>query len=500
VEDKRPKTVQSVRTVRTDGKIVESADKLEPGMQFGRYVIRKMLGEGGMGAVYSAYDPTLARKIAIKVLRVSNGHSDVDTHSARARMLREAQAMAMVGHPNLVQVFDVGTYMDDIFIAMEFVEGVTLRDWLANHDRRDWEAALKKFIAAARGLAAAHARFLIHRDFKPENVMVDGQGHVRVMDFGLARHTGQEDPEATSETPPVMARPLTQTGMIMGTPAYMAPEQFLADYTDHRTDQFAFCVALFEALYGYRPFPGESMKVLARNVMRGEIILPSSHKHRVPDYVLTALLKGLQTDPEDRHENMGMLSDALTVEPDDSNSRPPWLLYLASILVALIGVLLYLRTADEDPQNSRGAEAPLLERHEGDWEEDLVIPPATQGVITDDQMLGVIAHHQEDIDDCVAQGRKRDPELSGYVKLKFEVHTSKNDPKEGTPERVLLEETDLFDQRAARCILGMSMNWDFPAPRCQADPGINCVATLDAQIDIPPPKEGAPPPKEPSQE
>lgn len=462
-------------------------------MQFGRYVIRKVLGEGGMGIVYAAYDPTLNRKIAIKVLRVANGHNDVDTRSARARMLREAQAMAMVGHPNLVNVFDVGTYLDDVYIAMEFVEGVTLRDWLATQDKKDWKEILAKFVGAARGLGAAHRRHLIHRDFKPENVMVDSAGHVRVMDFGLARHTGEEDGETTMETPPAMVRPLTQTGMIMGTPAYMAPEQFLADYTDARTDQFSFCIALFEALYGYRPFAGDTMKALARSVMRGEITLPP-RKHRVPDYVLTALLKGLQTEPEDRHDNMDVLVDALTTEPDTSGSSPPWLLYFTSLLVASIGFFMYWSTNDKPPPEPPPPPPP---RHAPpDWD-DTVIPGVTQGLITDDQMLGVVARHQEDIDDCVAQGRKRDRGLGGYVKLKFEVRGDVKDRRKGVPERVLLEDTDLFDRRTARCILGMAMNWDFPAPRCQGGSGINCKADTTAKIDIPPPKKGAPPPKKP---
>jgi len=460
-------------------------------MQFGRYIIKKMLGKGGMGVVYAAFDPTLNRRIAIKVLRVSNGSGDMDTQSARARMLREAQAMAMVGHPNLVQVFDVGTYDDDVYIAMEFVEGVTLRDWLVNHDRKDWRTILKRYLDAARGLHAAHQRRLIHRDFKPENVMVDNNGHTRVMDFGLARHTGPDDPNDTSRTP-ILARPLTQTGMIMGTPAYMAPEQFLADHTDHRTDQFAFCVALYEALYGYRPFRGDSMKALARSVMRGEIVLPPK-KSPIPDHILTALLKGLQTDSEDRHDNMGVLIDELTTPPDTSNHGPPWILYIVSCLVAFAGITAYVTTADKvsfsETEKPKVISEDMFPRNEP------VIPMVTQGTITDDQMDAVIARHQEDIDDCVTQGRKRDPGLEGFVDLRFEIVVDEKDYKFGDVDRVLVRDTDLFDRRTARCILGMSMSWRFPAPSCQSGAGDQCEAEVDARIEIPPVRGIAPPKK-----
>lgn len=496
MDEERPITVTSVRTVTNDGKPVMSAAKLEPGMQFGRYVIKAILGEGGMGIVYAAFDPTLNRRIAIKVLRIASGAGDVDTHSARARMLREAQAMAMCGHPNLVQVFDVGTYADDVFIAMEFVEGTTLRDWLINHDPTDWRTILAKYLDAARGLGAAHKRHLIHRDFKPENVMIDIEGHVRVMDFGLARHTGGDETQTSMETPAVLRRPLTQTGMIMGTPAYMAPEQFLADATDERTDQFAFCIALFEALYGYRPFQGNTMKGLAKNVMKGEITLPP-RKHPVDDHVLTALLAGLQTEPEDRHDNMDVLVDALTIKPDTVGQGPPWILYGTAFLVALTGVLMYWLTAqnltvqpsDETTirQGVRMSEIPKRE--------EPVIPPLTQGTFSDAQMEATIAKYHDDIDDCVTQGRKRDPGLEGNVVLDFEIVPKKGSPKDGDIQKVLLANTNLFDRRTARCILGMAMNWEVPGPLCPGGSGISCVAAVTATIVIPEAPEIPPPPK-----
>lgn len=490
MDEDRPITVTSVRTVTDDGKPV----KLEPGMQFGRYVIKALLGEGGMGVVYAAFDPKLNRRIAIKVLRVSNAAADMDTQSARIRMIREAQAMAMCGHPNLVQVFDVGTYSDDVFIAMEFVEGTTLREWLIEHDSTDWATILKKYVDAAKGLGAAHFRHLIHRDFKPENVMVDQEGHVRVMDFGLARHIGGGESDTTMETPAAMARPLTQTGMIMGTPAYMAPEQFLADATDARTDQFALCVALFEALYGYRPFKGDSMKALAKSVMRGEITLPP-RKHPVPDYILMALLKGLQTESEDRHDSMTVLVDALTVKPDTAGQGTPWILYGTALAVAMTGAILYWTTAQRPNEPYEPQTRPAIKVVAVPERDKPVIPSATQGLLTAAQMDAVVAKHHEDIEDCVRQGRKRDPGVTGSLELGFEVHSVEGKPKEGTVEKAILVDTDLFDRRTARCILGMAMNWDFPAPNCTGGMGINCVADIKATIEIPEAPEFKEPPK-----
>lgn len=486
MDDDRPITITSIDTHGVSGPPPEDGI-LQPGTQFGRYVIKKVLGEGGMGVVYAAYDPTLNRKIAIKVLRVSTHVSDIDTQSARARMLREAQAMAMVGHPNLVQVFDVGTYQDDVYIAMEFVEGITLREWQKANPKAPWKEVLQKYIDAARGLAAAHKRHLIHRDFKPDNVMVSSDGHVRVMDFGLARHTGQEDTDTTTETPNVLAHPLTQTGMIMGTPAYMAPEQFLADDTDHRTDQFCFCIALFEALYGYRPFHGDTMKGLARSVMRGEIKLPSP-KHPVDDHILTALLKGLQTELDDRHDNMEVLIDALITEPDTTTTGKPWILYITSFVVLVSGILLYWFSAqmlNEQPPGPPPMKAPPPPP-----------PPAVfDGVITEGQMAAILKKYEDHVEECADRGREKDPKLSGTVWLQFEIGVDPGSPTRGRILRAVLDDHTMFDKPTARCILGMSMNWDFPAPSCPGA-GNLCKAKIEAQIKIPEKLPGQPePPK-----
>ncbi|MEZ4428782.1 MAG: serine/threonine-protein kinase [Nannocystaceae bacterium] len=211
--------------------------------RIGRYVILARLGAGGMGVVVVAYDPKLDRKVAIKLL---NNLRDGDRES-RLRMEREAQAMARLAHPNVVTVYEVGEFEGHLFVAMEFVKGKNLNAWLREREPSDdWRTTLDMFIQAGQGLAAAHQAGIVHRDFKPDNVFVGDDGRVRVGDFGLAR---REDEAA--ETPATrvwekiadtsaLAHDLTTTGMAMGTPAYMAPEQFLGQSIDARTDQFAF--------------------------------------------------------------------------------------------------------------------------------------------------------------------------------------------------------------------------------------------------------------------
>ena len=247
--------------------------RLARGSTVGRYIVLDRLGSGGMGVVFSAFDPELDRKVAVKVLNAGDRRKK---KAGRVRLLREAQALAKLNHPNTIAVYDVGTLGESVFLAMEFIAGKTLRGWVADKRDRgelDWRAVLDVFMQAGRGLAAAHAAGIVHRDFKPENVMVDLDGRARVLDFGLARpardttsSADREDPEHSSGTFEVR---LTATGAVMGTPYYMAPEQHRGDAVDERADQFSFCVALWEALFGGRPFRGTSLPDLARCVVRG---------------------------------------------------------------------------------------------------------------------------------------------------------------------------------------------------------------------------------------
>jgi tetratricopeptide (TPR) repeat protein/predicted Ser/Thr protein kinase len=270
----------------------------------GRYVVLSELGAGAMGVVMAAYDPELDRKVALKLLRPRHGR---DTEAARTRLQREAQALAKLNHSNVVGVHDVGLHDGQVFVAMEFVDGHTLGDW-AHAENKDWREVLGVFQEAGRGLAAAHKQGLIHRDFKPDNVMIGLDGRVRVMDFGLARADDESPAPADLEgfaTGPRSAldTPLTQTGSVMGTPAYMAPEQFTGMEVTPRSDQFGFCVALFEALYGVRPFEGNTLAALAFAVTEGDLRdAPSGNK--VPAWLHRVVLRGLSPKPADRFEDM----------------------------------------------------------------------------------------------------------------------------------------------------------------------------------------------------
>jgi tetratricopeptide (TPR) repeat protein/predicted Ser/Thr protein kinase len=259
----------------------------------GRFVVIDLLGAGGMGVVYHAYDPELDRKIALKLLHPDD---DLDPNISRARIVREAQAMAKLQHEHVVTVYDVGTVGGNVFIAMELVDGSTLRQWLTT--TRSWREIVEVFVRAGRGLEAAHAVELVHRDFKPDNVLVGRNGRVKVMDFGLAASVDANH-RRSYET---MER-------VAGTPAYMAPEQFAGGAVDARSDQFSFCVALHEALYGARPFEGTSISELAAAVASGSI--RPFDDARVPRWLRRIVSRGLATDPTDRHPSMASLLDEL---------------------------------------------------------------------------------------------------------------------------------------------------------------------------------------------
>ncbi len=302
-------------------------EALERGAAVGRYVILDRIGSGGMGVVYAAYDPDLDRRVALKLLRTDR----FSTESGRSRLLREAQALARLTHPNVVAVHDAGTFGDRVFVAMELVEGETLRQWL-EEGPRSWREVLDRLLAAGRGLAAAHAAGLVHRDFKPENVLLGRDGRVRVVDFGLAKALADaaEEPLAP-DSGGELASPLTEWGAVLGTPAYMAPEQIRGIAADARSDQFSFCVALYEALYGERPFVGKGPREIAAAVTRGAI-REAPAGTRVPGWLRTVVLRGLKADPQARHSTMDDL--LLDLERDPAAVRRRWLLAAGALLTA----------------------------------------------------------------------------------------------------------------------------------------------------------------------
>ncbi|MBM4778613.1 MAG: serine/threonine protein kinase [Archangiaceae bacterium] len=311
-----------------------SATGISRGMSLGHYVLLEKLGAGGMGEVFAAFDPRLDRRVALKLLRAGS----LSAEEGKARLLREAQAMARLQHPNVIAVHDVGTFGDRVFIAMEFVEGETLGEWLRGD--HPWQEIVETFVEAGSGLAAAHSAGLVHRDFKPDNVLIGRDGRPRVVDFGLARQSTSTPAPTVPITPDAvipdstLAVPLTRDGAVMGTPGYMAPEQIGGLPTDARSDQFSFSVALYEALYGKRPYGGATLRAHANEIAQGHLLAPPSGSP-VPDFVYEALARGLSNDPAKRWPDMASLLKAL--EPRQGLSGKLVLL-VASLAVLAIAV------------------------------------------------------------------------------------------------------------------------------------------------------------------
>lgn len=251
---------------------------LARGTPLGRYLILECVGAGGMGVVYSAYDSELDRRVAIKVLREGG--------SERQRLVSEARAMARLNHPNVAAIYDVETVDERLFVTMEFIVGETARAWAAKAPR-SVDEVLEVFLQAGRGLEAAHAAGLVHRDFKPDNLMVRPDGRVSVLDFGLARATGASVPG--SSPVPASSSHLTQTGSVLGTLRYMPPEQRAGQSVDARADQYAFCVSLHEVLFGAPPD-------------EAPIRTP-----KLPPFLARAIEKGLRPEPSERWPDLHAL-------------------------------------------------------------------------------------------------------------------------------------------------------------------------------------------------
>ncbi|PRP96755.1 Serine/threonine-protein kinase PrkC [Enhygromyxa salina] len=406
-------------TIDGDGVSRESFDDEIP-ERIGRYLVLEELGAGAMGVVYAAYDPDLDRKLALKLL-----HDDEHSKDRTIRLLREAQALARVSHPNVIQVYDVGTFDERVYIAMEFVDGISLADWLAA-ETRPIKTIVATFAKAGHGLAAAHAKGLVHRDFKPDNVLVARDGRVVVLDFGIAHAVGKIERIEDSADDIVRGRiaehsaaytlssrassgaresisdgavmatadsgisraldtELTRVGALIGTPAYMAPEQLEGGRTDERSDQFSFCVALWEAIHGRRPFAGESPVALWQAMRNGEV--QASAKTRIPGGVARALNRGLAIEPEQRFADMRALLAILERDPPRIRRR------VAAGLVTAValgfGAWGYLSEPEPEPVCA-GAELRLA----GTWDQarraQLERAFARSGVPLADQALPVV--------------------------------------------------------------------------------------------------------------
>ncbi|HEX3480956.1 MAG TPA: serine/threonine-protein kinase [Kofleriaceae bacterium] len=302
--------------------------------EFGRYILLELIGAGGMGVVYAAFDPRLDRKVALKLVW------DEDA-AARASIEREARLAARLQHPNAIAIYDVGAVGERVYLAMEYVDGATLAAWVRGARTR--REVLGVFVQAARGLAAAHRAGLVHRDFKPSNALVGNDGRVRVLDFGLARavHDAPDRPDrpAGPRTPDASGG-----GSRAGSPAYMAPEQLRGEPAGPAADQFAFCVALHEALYGTRPFAGDSLDELAASVQAGRVVEPPRGT-RVPPWLRRVILRGLRTDAGARFASMEALAAALGRDP--TRARRAWIAVGVLACAAGVGVAGHARAVHQ---------------------------------------------------------------------------------------------------------------------------------------------------------
>jgi TPR repeat protein/predicted Ser/Thr protein kinase len=306
------------------------------GARIGRFVVQGLLGTGAMGVVYAARDPELDRPVALKLVRE-------DSTARRERLAREAQALARVSHPNVCAVYDIGTHDGQLFIAMELVDGSTLARWMRERPRGVREV-LPVFVAAARGLAAAHGAGVVHRDFKPDNVLLGNDGRVRVTDFGLATMSAGPDAHVPGGSPSPASPALTRAGAIVGTPFYMSPEQHAGQAADERSDQFSFAAALYEALHGRRPFAGRTLEHLAEDTREGRILPPPAGA-RVPGWLDRAVRRALSPRPEARFPSMGHVADLL-----ERRRVRGWRWAAVTVAIAAAVLLLaLLATRERDP-------------------------------------------------------------------------------------------------------------------------------------------------------
>lgn len=339
-------------------------------VQLGRYSIGRRLGSGAMGVVYEAQDPRLRRRVALKVL-----HPDLRAvHASRGhqRLRREAQSLSQVSHPNVIDVYDVGESNGRVYLAMELVDGVSLDAWLSQEPRSAAEI-LNVFAQAGQGLAAAHESGVIHRDFKPSNASIDRDGRVRVLDFGLAKveSGGPSTSEGDADESP--SSQVTRDGALVGTPRYMAPELLLGQSATERSDQYAFCVALYEALLGRPPF--DETEMVASKIAANRVSMPSMEG--VSGRVQRALECGLSPDPARRFGSMHALLAHL-----DSRSRGSLRWALAGVLLVGAGVAAVLPASESQVAQLVGVAEPVPASSPA-WDEDLA---RASGVLANDDV------------------------------------------------------------------------------------------------------------------
>ncbi len=361
-----------------DGDLTE----LAPGAKAGRYMILDQLGRGGMGVVYKAYDPELDRQIALKLLSTKK-KSRTSADQAKERLLREAQALARLSHPNVVSAYDVGTIGGEVFVAMELLDGKTLKEWI-DEDKPNQKNVVEVLVAAGKGIAAAHKAGLIHRDIKAENIIVGTDGRVRVLDFGLARVASNKEIEKAGQDlqdwtgdflvsghstdsdigKSNLDKPMTMDGVVMGTPGYMAPEQYTGGDLDELSDQYSFCVTLYEALYGQKPHRARTFKQMKEKVTT-KAPGPPPQDIKIPLKWKKIIFKGLSLSRLDRFASMNELLAELAIDPHLATKR--WAggsLALLLLLGTFIGATQWQSMRDKKCQ---GAEQKLI----GVWDRQL---------------------------------------------------------------------------------------------------------------------------------
>ena len=369
-----------------------SSTPIGPAVRVGRFVLGKEIGRGGMGVVYKANDLELDRTVALKFLTTENVSAIWRSKLVR-RFRREGQAMAKLSHPNVVQIYEVGEHEGQVFLAMEYVDGTDLSDWLSNETLKTQEV-VEVFLAAGAGLDAAHSEGLIHRDFKPSNVLISKQGEVKVTDFGLAR-LGNEDSELPAEDARFRSRhdllgaQMTQTGGLVGTPPFMSPEQLAGRPLDTRSDIFSFGVGLFYGLYGKLPFDGDDHASLGESIASEELSAEVSDRGRVPRVVEQAIRRSLRHDPAERFSSISEMLDEL---------KPPKVgktVGLTAVVAALgVGALALFGMSNNQAEPCQTGAAEIT----ASWNDDVRASLVANVAGTEEQvgsMLGRLAAYSE---------------------------------------------------------------------------------------------------------